>query len=409
MRPLRFCMVTTFYPPFSFGGDAMCVYRLAHALGDQGHTVDVFHSEDAYRLQHPGDPETQFDEHENVTRYPLRSASPLLGTLKTYETGTPSVYRRQMERLLSGDNYDVIHYHNVSLMGAPGLLREGNAAKLYTAHEYWLICPTHVLFTFNREACNERKCLRCTLHAKRPPQMWRYSSLLDSSIPHVDRFIMPSRFALERHRAAGIAAPMEVLPNFIPSERQTGDDEPANDRPFFLFVGRLEKLKGVQDIIRVFRDYEHADLLVVGDGGYRETLETEAQSMANVTFIGHVHPSKLASYYRQAIAVLVPSLCYEVFPLIPAESFMHGTPVIARRIGALTEVIEESGGGLTFTNDEDCRNALQTLQNDQPLRNSMGVAGRKTAETHWTTAPHLQRYLAIVGDVIQEKAKASSR
>ena len=53
MKPLKLCMVTTFYPPFSFGGDGIFVYQLAHALAEKGHRVDVIHSEDAYRLQHP--------------------------------------------------------------------------------------------------------------------------------------------------------------------------------------------------------------------------------------------------------------------------------------------------------------------------------------------------------------------
>ena len=80
---MRFCMVTTFYPPFSFGGDGMCVYRLSTALAERGHQVDVYHSEDAYSLQHPSDPETEFVEHPNVTRRPLRSRVPLLSALGT--------------------------------------------------------------------------------------------------------------------------------------------------------------------------------------------------------------------------------------------------------------------------------------------------------------------------------------
>ena len=55
MKPLKLCMVTTVYPPVSFGGDGIFVYRLAQALAEAGHKVDVIHSEDAYRLQHPSD------------------------------------------------------------------------------------------------------------------------------------------------------------------------------------------------------------------------------------------------------------------------------------------------------------------------------------------------------------------
>jgi len=409
MRPLRFCMVTTFYPPFSFGGDGMCVYRLSTALAERGHQVDVYHSEDAYRLQHPSDPETEFVEHPNVTRRPLRSRVPLLSALGTYQSGSPSAYQAQMKDLLSGNHYDVIHYHNVSLMGGPGVLRGGRAAKLYTAHEYWLICPTHVLFTFNREACTVRRCVRCTIHAKRPPQLWRHSSLLAECVSHVDRFLMPSRFALEQHKVAGIDVPMTILPNFVSPPSDDNTQEPVAKRPFFLFVGRLEKLKGVQDLIELFRDYPHADLLVVGDGGYRKKLQSLARSVESVKFVGLVHPSRIGAYYRQAIAVLVPSLCYEVFPLIPAESLIHGTPVIARRIGALTEVVEQSGGGFTFASLDECKAAMEQLRVDPGLRLEMGNRGRTTAASLWTSDAHLDRYLAIVDEVLDQRRQARTR
>ena len=54
---LRFCMVTTFYPPYHFGGDGIFVYRLSELLASRGHKVDVIHSADAYHLSHPADPE----------------------------------------------------------------------------------------------------------------------------------------------------------------------------------------------------------------------------------------------------------------------------------------------------------------------------------------------------------------
>jgi hypothetical protein len=68
------------------------------------------------------------------------------------------------------------------------------AVKLYTSHEHWLICPTHVLWKFNQAACEKPECLRCTLHAKRPPQLWRYTGLLERMARDVDQFVSPSRF-----------------------------------------------------------------------------------------------------------------------------------------------------------------------------------------------------------------------
>ena len=72
-RPLNFLHLTTFYPPYGFGGDAMQLYRLAHGLADAGHHVDVVHCIDSYHLLHPGAPPVAFAEHPKVTRHELRS------------------------------------------------------------------------------------------------------------------------------------------------------------------------------------------------------------------------------------------------------------------------------------------------------------------------------------------------
>ena len=75
-RPLNFLQLTTFYPPYHFGGDGMYVQRLAHALGDRGHHVDVVHCIDAYRLFHPDPPAVERLGHPNVTVNGLKLCVP---------------------------------------------------------------------------------------------------------------------------------------------------------------------------------------------------------------------------------------------------------------------------------------------------------------------------------------------
>ena len=67
-RQFKLCMVTTFYPPYNFGGDGIFVYRLANELAERGHQVEVVHSVDAYRMLHPGATSSsdEYPNHPNV-------------------------------------------------------------------------------------------------------------------------------------------------------------------------------------------------------------------------------------------------------------------------------------------------------------------------------------------------------
>lgn len=193
--------------------------------------------------------------------------------------------------------------------------------------------------------------------------------------------------------------PMTHLPNFVPMPAAADASNDTTVRPYFLFVGRLEKLKGVQDLISLFREYRDADLVIAGGGDEERELKRRATGLEHVKFLGAVHPGELSRLYRRAIAVLIPSLCYEVFPLTAAEALAHGTPIIARRIGALTEIVEESGGGYTFAAPEECRQAMERLQKNPALRRDLGERGRKTAMAQWTTEVHLQRYLDVIASI----------
>jgi glycosyltransferase involved in cell wall biosynthesis len=403
--PLRFCLVTTFYPPYHFGGDGVFVHRLARALAARGHGVDVVHSVDAYRLSRP-EPQKNFEETPGVRRLPLASKSPLLATLLAHQLGGPGPYGRQLREILAPGRYDVIHFHNVSLVGGPAVLALGDGIKLYTSHEYWLVCPTHVLFKYDREACVDKACLACTLHARRPPQLWRATGHLARNLAHLDRLLIPSRFALERHRADGIDVPMQVFPSFVPVPADTRP--PGGGAPYFLFVGRLEKLKGLQDLLPLLRTFPEARLRIAGTGAYEQELRTLAAGMSNVEFLGQVHPARVTELYADALAVLVPSLCYEVFPLAPVEAMAHGVPVIARRLGALTEVVEESGAGMLFDTTEQCRAAMERMIGEPGRRGELGARGRAMALAQWTEDVHMARYLDLVATLRAERAPAES-
>ncbi|MEE8585282.1 MAG: glycosyltransferase family 4 protein [Acidobacteriota bacterium] len=390
---LRFCMFTTFYPPYSFGGDGIFVQRLAKALLRRGHHVEVICNQDAYevlagRKRHDA-PEEPFPVHR------LSSRMPRWALLAVQQSGHPGPYGAAIGKILAQGSFDVLHFHNISLLGGPGPLDLGRAVKLYTAHEHWLICPTHTLWKFNREPCQSKACLACTLHRRRPPQLWRYLGWQGRMLRRLDALLCPSRFSLQRHRNEGLPVPMLRLPHFLPQTPLAPDDSEAP--PYFLVVGRLERLKGIHTLLP-WPETERAQLWIAGRGPEKVRLQKAARDQ-RVRFLGLQSQHRLQRLYRNALALIIPSLGYEAFGLVALEAFAQATPVIARKRGALTEVIEESGAGFLYTNPQELTQALQRLQSRPALRREKGEAGRRALKRLWSEERHLERYLGLIESI----------
>jgi len=396
-RPLHFLHLTTFYPPYSFGGDAMYIYRLAHALGDAGHCVEVIHCIDSYHLLHPAEPEIQFADHPNVVVHGLRSGLGWLSPLLTQQTGRPCLKRRRIQQILDGSPFDVIHYHNTSLLGPAALTMEPRscrAVKVYTTHEHWLVCPTHVLWKLNSHACDKPECLRCTIAARRPPQIWRHTGLLARSSRSIDLFVSPSRFTARMHQERGFPQPVEHLPYFIDrADRDWLEPGPRpQERPYFLFVGRLEKIKGLQTVIPLWDQVPDHDLLVVGAGEYQGELHALAAGNPRIKFLGALPQKELGPLYFHALACIVPSITYETFGIILLEAFARKAPVIARDLGALTEVVQDSGGGFLYRTDAELLAAMGRVAESPKLRSELGERGYRSFVERWTREAHLALY-----------------
>lgn len=381
----------------------MHIYRLSNELARRGHTVDVFHCEDAFLLLNKKQPTGEFPNHPGITINRLKSNKGFLSPLLSQQMGGP-VCKPRLKTALSENEYDVIHYHNMSLIGIKAL-SYGNAVKLYTTHEHWLVCPMHVLWKFNREVCTKKSCTLCQLSGKRPPQLWRHTGLMERMLRNVDCFLSPSRFTLQKHLDMGLDIPIEQMPYFLPKSKDSNQPvaERTLGRPYFLFVGRLEYIKGLQNLIPIFMNQAKYDLLIAGDGEYRKSLELQAANNPNIKFLGRLEHGRLSELYRMAVAVIVPSICYETFGIIIIEAFSHKTPVIVNDLGALPEVVEASGGGFIYRSQDELRAVMARLAEDRSLRNNLGEKGYAAYLKYWNEDAHLERYLDLIKETRRKK------
>jgi glycosyltransferase involved in cell wall biosynthesis len=232
--------------------------------------------------------------------------------------------------------------------------------------------------------------------------MWRATKSIDA-------FIGPSQFTIRMHSERGLRGRMIQLPLFHTEPESPPEmGRVANDdRPYFLFVGRLEKIKGVQTIIPVFRESHDVDLIIAGGGTYEDELRQMADGSPNIRFVGRADAQRLHHLYRDAVATIVPSLCYETFGIIVAESFAMRTPVIVRDHSSLREFIEDYGGGFTFNTEDELRMAVDRLRNDNELRDRLGQQGRTAYETEFAERPFLEHYLAVVHELLTGRRAVS--
>jgi glycosyltransferase involved in cell wall biosynthesis len=178
---------------------------------------------------------------------------------------------------------------------------------------------------------------------------------------------------------------------------------PSHPRPYFLFVGRLQRFKGLQDVIPCFDDDSPADLLVAGTGEFEGELRALANGRKRVAFLGQVGPEQLAGLYRDAVALIAPSLCYEVFPMVALEAFREGTPIIARNLGPYPQIVEEAEAGLLFDDEAGLRDAIAKLASDPALRRRLGESGKAALTERWTETRAIDDWLSLVRSVAAEK------
>jgi len=288
-------------------------------------------------------------------------------------------------------------------VGGPALITQSRApVNLYTLHDHWLLCPTHVLWKNKSKPCDRPTCFSCSLISGIPPQLWRYTDLVERSIAKIDVILAPSEFIARQHHNGGLKPPIHVLPSFSAIERRS-ERAPPHYRPRFLFVGRLTAFKGIVQLLEEFAGLPDYDLHVVGDGDLRGRLENRFAYCSNIRFLGPKPQADLVPIYQDATALILPTVVPENFPLCTVEALACGTPAIVCNVGGAPEPIESTGGGIIYRTSQELRVALSRVAYEPGLRETLSGRAREGFLRLYTRDGHVKKYLTLVESIQRAK------
>ncbi len=346
---MKIGVFSNFYPPSERGGAELVAQRVADELSVRGHRVFVlstmpfsglrslrpraleYHIERVYRFF-----PLNFYHVSNAHRYPFPvrlfwHGLDLLGPFP----------HTLVDRLIAQEEPDVILTHNLKGLGVRSAhcVQEAGVRHIHTLHDVQLSVPSGLLI-YGQEGG----------WFNQGPARRLYEKLAMRSIGTPDVVISPSRYLADFYQQRGFFphTPFEIIPNPVPKRLNkpvivTSLSGPAR----FLFVGQLEPHKGVLLLLRAIEQLDIPfELHIAGDGSLAPFVSRRAERDPRIFFHGFISLEHIGKILTRADAVVLPSLCYENSPTVLYEAFQAGVPVIASRIGGISERVREGENGL---------------------------------------------------------------
>jgi glycosyltransferase involved in cell wall biosynthesis len=215
----------------------------------------------------------------------------------------------------------------------------------------------------------------------------------------VARYIALNEFCRGKFIEGGLPAEQVVVkPNFVDFAAPL-----PSPRAGLLFVGRLSVEKGVTTLAQAMALSPDAALRVAGDGPEAGVLD----GVAGVVWLGSLPGEAVRQEMSRAAALVVPSICYENFPRTIAEAFACGLPVIASRIGALADIVQNGETGLLFEpgNPRDLADKMAWAQAHPEQMAAMGRNARAQYEAKFSAEVNYQCLMEIYAGVLAEQRK----
>ncbi|HCN68262.1 MAG TPA: transferase [Candidatus Accumulibacter sp.] len=337
-----------------------------------------------------------------------------IGGMSRLRLLTDTVWSRQTVADISGilgrARPDVIHVHNTFPLISPSLYWAAERAGIpvvQTLHNFRLLCP-QAMFLRQESVCEDclgRAPWRGVTRACYRGSVAQSAVLAGMVMTHralgtwhnkVTRYIALNEFCRRKFVEGGLPAERVVVkPNFVDFA-----PPPAGERSEFLFVGRLSAEKGIRTLVDAALKLPAVRFAVAGSGPEAGLLA----AAANIRELGSLPSAAVRDRMVAARALVLPSIWYENFPRTLVEAFGCGLPVIASRIGALAELIEDGVTGFLFEprDPDDLASKLRWAHSHPAEMARMGAAARAHYEAHFTANSNYQELMAIYDAAITE-------
>jgi glycosyltransferase involved in cell wall biosynthesis len=306
---------------------------------------------------------------------------------------------------------DVVHVHNTLPLISPSIYyacRRAGVAIVQTLHNYRLICPSGNLFRQGRpcEECVGRKvpwpgmvhgCYgNSHLRTSAVAGMLGIHRYMKAWSEVVDVYVALTEFGRRKFVEAGLPADRIVVkPNCVEDDAH----ERVGPGEYALYVGRLSQEKGLSTLLRAWESLSSVPLMIVGDGPLGGLVRSVANRRTGglIRALGEQPREVVLDNVLRARFLVLPSECYEGFPLSLVEAFASGLPVIGSGHGAVAEVVDHGKTGLLFK-PGDVRELVSTVLWAWSHPEEMATMGRNAREAYlarYSEASNYQQLLNI--------------
>lgn len=299
---------------------------------------------------------------------------------------------------------DVMHVHNFFPQFSPAVFWTAKAegvACVMTLHNFRYGCPGGLLFRQGHVCrdCVGRLPLPGVLHRCYRDSFAQSLVNAGSFMLHramgtfqgkIDRYITLCQSSSRIFIQMGLpAARLMDKPNFV----DLPGPDPEQPRRGGLFVGRLSAEKGLGVLAEALKLLPELDMAVIGSGPEEAALMAAPRARV----LGWQQPEMIYAHMRQAAYLVFPSLWHEHFPRTIVEAYACGLPIIASRLGAMAELVEEGRTGLLFEpgSAQELAEKLRWAEAHPQEMRRMGQAARRLFEDKYTPEKNLERLLAI--------------